>query len=506
MRALEAILRALLRRSPARRRRVAVLVAGVVAIVSWQAWFATLPGQSFVSSHRVTASVGIQAEPRFFFYLYHLGLLPLATNAPIEHDTREEAKHLLNARPNDLIMEWGLTFASGDRGRVYLYYVDALLHRNRVNPSLRAANALAFSLALVGVFAAFWWIGRPGFGFLLVLLFGSNPFQLDAIHGAENVFSWSITAMLALLALHVPLVVDRPRTFRSIALTAIATGLLMATIRQVRSEPMTMLLSPILVYVTMRGATLKERLAPIFLCLLCFGAASRLYGAALEAKFHRTQQIVQSVGGIPFPGPFVQYHEVWHPIWCGLGDFDTKYGYAWDDRRAYAYVLSVLEARAGHKLDLRPTFWAQSKSYDAKGRYPIPFFELAPGYHDIVRQKVLSDIRRDPGWYLDILKKRLRRILTETTPVAVALGETRLAFGAQWFGPACVALALALAVARRWEDLKLLAFAAPLSLGALLIYSDKGMTSYTSFHLVGAALFASLALEGLRRVARLPAD
>jgi hypothetical protein len=482
-----------------RSRKVTVLVAGLLVIAGWQASFASLPPSSFDTSRRVTASVGIQTEPRFFFFLYHLGLYPIATIRPPKVDTRAEAERLLREEPKTLIQEAGLTFASGERGRAYLYFVDALLRHDRIDPTLRPANALAFGLVLCGLFFSFWWVGRPVMGALLVALLGSNPFQLDAIHGQDNVFSWGITAMIGLLALHVPLLGPGRKSRRLVLGIAIATGLFMALVRMVRSEPMPMLAAPLLVYATLSRAKLRERVLPIVAALGVFTAAGWLMTWRIEAKLRHAQEVIAAAGGTPYTGPVVHHHEVWHPVFCGLGDFDETHGYAWDDRVAYAYVLRVAEARAGKKLGLNPHFWAQRDSYDGAGLYPVPFHEKIPDYHQIVRGKVLGDIRRDPGWYLGILRRRVERILTETTPIALTARSGSIALSAWWIGPACVALLVFLVVRGRWSDVKLLLFATPLSAAALFVYSGRGMTSYSSFHVVGAAIVLSLVAERLAR-------
>ena len=36
-------------------------------------------------------------------------------------------------------------------------------------------------------------------------------------------------------------------------------------------------------------------------------------------------------------------HAFWYPVFCGLGDFDTKYGYEWNDRvGAYNSVFGYM--------------------------------------------------------------------------------------------------------------------------------------------------------------------
>jgi hypothetical protein len=490
-------------------RRWVILFVGLLLIATWQRMFARMPPSAFDPSHRVTASVGVQAEPKFFFFLYHLGLYPVAPISEPKLDSRVEAERLIQQDSKSLVQEIGLTFASGERGRVYLYFVDSFLRGNRIQPSLRPASTIFFTLSLMALFFSFWWLRQTRMGVLLVAFLGSNPFQLDAMHGQENVFSWTFITMIFLLALHAPLLGDfRAHTQQPMRLVigiAIVTGFLMATVRQVRSEPMTMLAGVLMVYATLSRTPLRQKLVPIVLCLGVFTVASAAYRTRFEAKLIEARGEIEHHGGVGYHGPIEFHHEFWHPVWCGLGDFDTKYGYRWDDRAAYAYVLSIAEARAGKKLDLNPQFWAQNTSYDGSGVYRIPFPEAVPGYHEIVRDKVLHDIRHDPAWYGRILLSRVHRILTETTPVAIRIGDHSWSMQAAWLGPACVLLLIANLLARRWAEAKLLLFSTPMSLAALIVYSGRGMTSYAGYHHIGVALFVGLGLEGLAALRSRPA-
>ena len=115
--------------------RVLVLVVGLLTIVRWQRGFQE-PNAKFDYTQRVTAPTGLNEDRRFFFYLWHLGLYPLATKATVTADTKDEAKRLLHDSPKELFQDLGTTFRSGDRGRTFLYFVDAwqrhdALHRDR---------------------------------------------------------------------------------------------------------------------------------------------------------------------------------------------------------------------------------------------------------------------------------------------------------------------------------------------------------------------------------------
>ena len=183
--------------------RIGALVVGLLALVWWQAGFAS-PSAVVDARYKVTASTGINREPQFVFFLHHLGLFPIATDAPIRADTKEEALRQLREEPTSLKQDEGSTFRSGDRGRTFLYLLDAWLRKASVAPRIMPANAAAFTIALAALFAAFWAIGRTLQGAALCVLFGSNPFQLFAVYRQENVFSWAVTALVLVLAINVP--------------------------------------------------------------------------------------------------------------------------------------------------------------------------------------------------------------------------------------------------------------------------------------------------------------
>lgn len=474
--------------------RIAVLVLGLTLIVSWQRSF-TKPAAKIDTSNRVTASTGLNEDRKFFFFLWHLGLYPVATKAKIGSDTRAEAQRILQEEPKTLFQDEGTTFRSGDRGRTFLYYVDAWQRHDAVTPSVKPANRYAFMFALCALFLSAWAVGWTLRGALLVLLLGSNPFQLFVTYLQENIFSWSITTMILFLAIHLPLLDKRLRTPRWYPwAAAIATGTLMALVRNVRSEPTTMLAGALLVFASMGWKPWKTRGLLVLAMLVSLWLGSKASTAYLEAKFHRTAGTVANVGGSAYNGPREYAHEFWHPVWCGLGDFDTKYGYEWQDLSAYRYALPALQ-RMHPSLTFVP-FLYQPRHWDEAKVYPVMFFET-PGYHGIIREKVLGDIRRDPKWYVDIIGKRVERILDRTVPVGVATAEKSYYVSGALLGWLCVPLLLVLLATRRWAEAKLLLFSTPLSIPPLLIYSDGGMTCYSSFHLFGLFIVVLLASEAI---------
>ncbi|MBX3191925.1 MAG: hypothetical protein KF819_33350 [Labilithrix sp.] len=485
--------------SPRAKRylRVVVLVLGLLFLRSWQYGFEAKTAE-IDTRFKQTAATGINMEAQFVFFLHHLGLFPLATNAPIRADTKEEALRQLREEVPSLKQDHGSTFrAGGDRGRTYLYLVDVYLNGDAIKPRLQPAHMRAFTLALCMLFTAFWWMRRSPQGFILCLILGSNPFQLFVIHRQENVFSWPITVMILLLSINIPLMTPKlPKAAWYPTAAAIASGVAMAVVRTFRSEPTPMLLSVVLVYVTVTALSRVQRAKLVGILAVAFTITSFGTVRFLDAKLARSKATVAAAGGDAYTGPVVHNHLFWHPVFCGLGDFDKKYGYAWNDNVAYAYALPFLKQRHPHLDKLAPRA-VQSWFYDAHGKYPI-LFEEVDGYNELIRDKVIADIRKDPGWYFDILKKRTWRILTETTPVGIATSSDRVQLEGSALGVLCVPLAIFLALSRRWFMLKLLAFSLPLSIGAFMVFSGGGMAYYGCFHQFGAFIFGVLAFEGAR--------
>jgi hypothetical protein len=482
-------------RDPRTRRmlvRVVILVVGILAIARWQYRFLT-PGAVIPTGPTVTASSGINRERQFFYFLYHLDLFPIASDAPAAEDTRGEANRLLHEHPTLLKQDEGSTFRSGDRGRTYLYFVDAWLRKRPLDASVKPTHALAFTAALVGLFYAFWSIRRTAVGALLVVLLGSNPFQLHAVFAEENVFSWPVTTMVAALALQVPLLAkpekDARRWYPWFA--AVATGVLIGVVRNFRSEPTVILLSAALVYATMTWMARRMRLALVVLMVVSMMLTAAGIRNALEEKFHTAQATVAAVGGSPYDGPREYYHEFWHVIFCGLGDFGKDKGYEWQDSVAYRMVFPKLQAMHPDEV-LYPEQIMRKRTYDKAGKYPI-FISEIPGYHDIIREKILADIKADPKWYLRILWKRLDRIFDQTTPVGVAFSKASYYTGGTLLGWLWLPILALAALTRRWFYAKLLLFSVPLSIAPLFIYSDGGMTCYTTFHAFGVFVMIVLA-------------
>ena len=486
-----------MRPKPKPKRRVWVLLLGLVTILAWQHGFTSNDAQ-ITDEYRVTASSGRQYESSFFFMLYHLGVYPLLSAKQPKADTDEAARALLREDAATLFQESGLTFRSGDLGRVYLFYPDVWVHHDSRNPHLWAADIWLFTFALSAVFFASWWVRRPLLGAMIVAFFGSDPFQLYSAYREDNYFSLPITAMLLVLALNLPAFAPENKRSRALLLIPVLTGVVLALFRTVRGEPSILLLPACLIWLTATKLPRDTRGIMLMLGLFSFTVGNVALDAALKHKFMAARELVRDEGGSPFTGPIVLHHEIWHPIWCGLGDYDMKYGANWSDTTAYYRVRDQVEHDTGHTIGANPNHWRQEELWSDDARYPKTFFEAVPNYHEVIRKMVVDHVRKDPGWYADILEKRLRRINNETTPLSLRVGSWVYARQSTHFGVMALCVFGTALLMRRWFYLKLALFALPLSATSLLVYSGGHTTSYSVYHLMAAVIFSMIVYEKAR--------
>jgi tetratricopeptide (TPR) repeat protein len=502
-------------RLPRRWRRAIVLLGGLVAVVLWQSTFFRhgYPKTTLQSPYRLEASGGQLAwQEEFVYFLYYLNLYPIASVSTKAFDySVEGARRLIAEQGQTLVMDRYWTIRYGELAKTYLFLPHVWLKGRPVRPRMLHANAMGFTVALLAVFTSFWYVERSILGAIVVVLMGSNPFQVNEVYATNNVFGWPITLTLLALALHVPLMAHRLRRFSAAVVLAVVSGIILGTFRQVRTEPVLVVAAVIVVYLTATQLRVRLRFALVLLLGATFVATASGWTAYFEAKYREASDVVKAAGGHLYRGPRHAHHFFWHALACGLGDFDSKYGYRWSDSRALSYAWPILQHRYGYQPSGYPPLAPESThlltlgAYWDRGRqYAKTPFEI-PEYVEIVRSKVLGDVIHDPIWYGSILARRLVRILEQSSPPSFALGNgwsVSLPGRPVW---GCMAVLVVLILLRRraWFELKLIGFSVPLAGTALLVYSDRGTALYSVAHLVAFAIAAAAAIHALRQRPRL---
>jgi hypothetical protein len=484
-------------RAGARVRGALVALGVSVLIVAWQLDFnVNVPAPH--TDHAITASTGLLPDLRYFFYFYHhLGLFPVgARDVPRLGPTREDALDFVARNGRNLRMDFGDTFNTprfGDYGKLFTLWPDVLLRGDPARPSAMPFNQLMFITALLAVWWAFWRERRVLLGALIVVLIGSNPFQLYETYGRANIFSLPISVALIALAVHLPYLTGRRGLDRWAWAIALASGVALATMREIRTEAAIIALALVATYLSTR-ASWPRRAALALVFIAAWGMTGQAWTTYWSRGFERSARFVERAGGYVFPGRHSFNHALWHAVYCGLGDFGGDKGFVWDDRAAFRWATTQHPVTNPRPLPYhyRDGYYLE-ETYD--GVSHIAPTDL-PEYNQLVRDRVVSVIRADPLWYAGILLKRAGAVLGQATPAALTVGVTQWRLpGVGW---ALIPILVLSCFLRRTFEVKLILFMLPLSIVALAVYSGRGMTYYGIAHLLALAVAIDLLVRARR--------
>ena len=484
-----------------------------VAIAGWQSMIADRPDTIDPAYGQFSMS-GAYHNDKFVYFAYYLGLFPVTSEVfikksrgpggpegtldiPDAYFSEQAAKDVVARQGQSLIMDFNAAIMTGARLKTFLYLPKAIWTGTAKEPSYKPVNFFFFVVTLIGLFLFLWQSRYRVLAVAFVVLLGSYPFQLAEVYTKpDSIFGWPITSCLALLALNGPILLGKDAPRRAAA-AAILSGIWLGTMLNVRFEVVVLVLSPLFVYVVHPTFAPRLKTALAGLLIGAMLATQFAWNAYLDRKYNQAIRVVRSAGGHPYEGPRHDVHVFWHAVWCGLGDFDMKYGYQWNDLAAYAYAEPILEKEHHLRIPPRDTYY-YLESWDAAGKYPKKP-ELFDEYNRVIRDKVLSDIVRDPLWYATILARRMYQVFARVPPLQVHLGFARVPVQippAFWLALGLSA-PLVLLYLKRWDLLKLLAFCLPLMAAPLLIFSKGGM-AYSIHHLLSVAILMTLLAEWTR--------
>jgi hypothetical protein len=461
-----------------RRHWILFVVTGVVIVHSlFYVFSGRIPGWQ----RRVGVSgFSYDKAHHFLYFHYYLGLFPVVSLEEKEY-SREGALRVLEEKGESLRMEYRHWARLGEHARILCFWPNALVKNSPQQPSLKLFNALFFLLGLFCVIIGFSWVKMPLVGFFFAAIVSVTPFFLFEVYRSRNIFGLMASVSMILLGLHLATIFDRKPT-RWACILPVVSGLLIGFAGEVRGEIMPLLLSCLMAYLFSRQLKLWPKVLFILLLFVSFIGARQGIRAYFDTQFDRAYEVVSQQGGHPYEGRRIGGHIVWHPIFCGLGDFDGKYGYRWDDRVAYRYALPVLKERYG--LDLRYKGGYHLDEYYDKDRLYYKKFDEIPQYEQVIKEKVLHDIFNDPLWYVTILGKRLWRILTRTAPLP-------------FLGLLAFPFLFIVFKFKAWRLFKLFLFTLPLCLSPFLIYSGDNSTFGSLYQVVALSCLLSWALEYL---------
>lgn len=440
------------------------------------------PFSSTPQSRQDASGLDYQFAHKFVYFYYYTGHFPLATLNEEAVATEEGAKAEIELRGSSLIMEYGHWSRLGESARIWTFLPDAWVFGKIKKPSVRLFNILIFTLGLLSLFHGLYRLGYKKIAWILMLLLLSLPFFHYEVFSRENIFALQASVFCLIAGILFSVFYSKSMHLKLIiGFLLVAACLSLAA--EIRNENLVLLFSAILL---IWGASTRRwtvRLAASLVVVVLFFSGRWLIRSYFQHRFNSTYALVEKQGGHVYQGPRISGHQFWHPVFCGLGDFDTKYGYRWSDTTAYNYAIAPLRRQGidwPYSGKLHFDAW-----YDSAHRYYIKFDEV-PMYEEVVKEKVLSDIRQDPWWYLGILSQRVFRILHSCLPFANA-------------GFIVFPVLIVLLRQKKWTLLYwVMASAVPCGL-ALLIYAKDGATLTSLYAVIALAIFLSMVLDAVVR-------
>jgi hypothetical protein len=403
----------------------------------------------------------------FFYFYYYLNYFPIAILGEKEY-SKEDAETLLNTNGNEAIMEYQHWTRLGENARIWAFYPNGLLKGSAERPSVKAFNAIIFILGLLFCFYGFYKIGKPLEGAILTSAVNLTPFYLYEIYQNENIFGLLGSVFLIILGLNIFLIYSQKRSVNILTtiLIVVTSGALIGFSSELRAEIKVILGSLVLIYLVTNKIKWIAKLSIIIILIISYSSVKRGIRSYFDNKFAEAKQIVEAHNGHVYNGDRIYQHKFWHPVFCGLGDFGGDKGYYWDDRVAYNYALPILKEKYG--LDYKySNKYHLDEYYDDSKKYYKKFDEIEE-YEMIMKEKVISDIKEDKGWYLNILLNRIWQAMIFTVPF-------------NSIGILLIAFTIGFIVKKKYNHLKLLLISLPLTATPIIIYSQRG-TTYNSFY------------------------
>jgi hypothetical protein len=174
-------------------------------------------------------------------------------------------------------MEVFETYRMGDRGKMYLLWFDSLFSES--NWSYIRTSSIYFIVSLLIYFLAFYRFPNKIFSIASTTLIGSSSFQLYEVYVNNNIFSWPISTTVLIMGLNSFAFRDSLRQVcLSNLVVALFTGLLLGFIKQIRTEPIVIGVSVVIIYMLMKSIPIKSRLLLVSLCSVGFVVSKQFFG------------------------------------------------------------------------------------------------------------------------------------------------------------------------------------------------------------------------------------
>jgi hypothetical protein len=397
---------------------------------------------------------------KFIYFYYYTNYFPLATlNKNLEY-SKEGALKEIKQNSNKLIMEYGHWSRLGENARIWCFLPNAILQQSTKNPHIKLFNGIIFTIALIIFFIGAYKIKKGLSALIIILIVQFTPFFLYEVYTNPNIFALLASGYLIVLGLQLPYLEQHKLNYIGLLIS----GIIIALFTEIRNENLVVLGTLIILVIFIKNSV-KYKLIAFILLLFSFIFTQLSIRKYFDYKFDQTTQLLQKNGGNIYTGGRIKGHKFWHPIFCGLGDFDKELNYPTKDTVAYRYAVPILNEK--YNLNIRYSGkYHTDNYYDKDSLYYMKFDEI-PEYENILKDKVLLDIRSNPWWFTKIILKRIHRILSHTIPF-------------KNLGYISLILILTLIYFNKTIQVNIILSSLPLSISPLLFFSG-GNATYNSF-------------------------
>lgn len=370
-------------------------------------------------SRQDASGLDYQYARSFVYFYYYTGHFPLSTMRTEVAYSKSSANHEIEANGRDLVMESGHWSRLGEHARIWAFMPDAWLRGSPKNPSVKTFNALVFCLGLLSLFHGLFRMGRTRLAFLMPCIVLCLPFFHYEVFSRQNLFGLQGSVFMLVIGLILPWCAVRKKNWMMSFLFLLILAFIIGVAAEMRNENIILLMACCVMILLGHEQNIKNRILYCGLLILFTVATRQGVQSYFQNKFDQTKILVAQKKGHVYTGKRIKGHQFWHPVFCGLGDFDRKYGYAWKDQVAYQYAIPILRDRYQISYPYHPDSLHFQAWYDSARIYYIKFDEIE-AYEKVMKEKVFNDIQQDPGWYFNILQQRIFRILHDCLPFSNA--------------------------------------------------------------------------------------
>jgi hypothetical protein len=464
-------------------RALALVVISIIILNTAFYIHSTIEPFSNKEARKDASGFSFSKGQKFIYFYYYTGYFPLATvNNDLEYSI-VGADYEIQKNGKDLIMEYQHWSRLGENARIFAFLPNAYLDGSPRTPSIKLFNAIVFVLSLIVLYFGFWRIKFALQGLVLVIMINSTPFYLYEVYSNQNIFALLGSVFFLVLGLNISYLFSAKINYKKLIVTVIVSGIIIGFFSEIRNEVSIVIVSLLLIIILAENIVISIKLVlPIFVFLSFYGTKQTIR-SYFNSEFDKTKNLVIQNNGHVYNGKRISGHKFWHPVFCGLGDFDTKYGYKWDDRVAYSYAVPILREKYNINVNYSGNYYTDDY-YDKDKLYYIKFDEIEE-YEEIVKNKVHSDIFGDPYWYIQIIYHRIIRTLNKTLPI-------------EYIGWIIFPLGFYLIRSRKWNYFKLLMISLPLSATSILIYSGKGITYNSVYGYIIVIILISIFSEKMQ--------